>query len=192
MKSIIFSISLILSSLYSFGQFPNFVLQSQETMIAYLTENNVQFDKGDLVALKDISVFSNYNDSQKLTVPEAYFFNKDGYRVKGFDGTSCGSEITGLKKINKKSFIKDDKINDWVKNFTFFQNIDEDLLNSGYDFFVIINWATYLPKENQTSFNWYNALKQEKGYKIKIYLCNLDIQKDWELSQEQRDFLRIK
>ena len=192
MKSILLSLSFILSSICSFGQLPSFTKQSKETIILFLNDNKVPVDIKDLVTLKDVNVFSYYNSTEKLTVPEAYFFNKDGYRVKNFNGTSCGNEITGLKKINKKSFDKDDSIKDWVKNFTFFKQDGEDLLNSGYDFFIVINWATFLPTENEVSFNWYKTLKEQKEYKIKIFLSNLDIQKDWELTQAQKDALHLE
>ncbi len=190
MKNLFFI--LLFLSYNLFAQQPTFTRQTSESLIKYLTDNNVQFDKADITTLRDINIFSYYNSTEKLTVPEAYFFNREGYRINGFSGTDCGNEITGLQKINKKSFDKNETINDWVSYFSFIQpNKEEDLLNSGYDFFVVINWAVFLPKMNEVSFNWYYALKKEKKYKIRIFLSNLDIQKDWELNQAQKDALNL-
>jgi hypothetical protein len=165
--------------------------ENLESLTSYLTDNNVEFEKKDLATLKDMDVFSMYNTYKLLVVPEAYFFNKEGYRVKGFNGADCAQAIQNLEKINKKRIDKLDTISNWIKYFTFFDNTDEDVLNSGYDFFIIINWAKFSPKEDEISFNWYRSLKTESKYKIKIIFANLDIQEDWVLSDVQKKGLKL-
>lgn len=189
-------ILLIISFFFTFNvwsQLPTFNIQNEESLYKYLKDNNVEFNKADIVTLKDINSFSYYNETDKLTVPEAYFFNRKGFRLKGnFDATSCGQTINNLEKLNKKSFDKTDSIDNWIKEFKFLQPQSSDLYNSGYDGFIIINWAIFLPKMNEASFNWYKSLKDEKKYKIKIILLNLDIQDNWELNQAHKDALHLE
>ncbi len=160
-----------------------FTNENLKSLLTYLKEQNVAFEIKDLATLKNINNFSFYNTNELLVVPEAYFFNKEGFRVKGFQGTGCGQLIKDLEKINKKRVDKSDTITKWTEHLSFFENNEEILLESGYDFFIIINWAKYLPKENEISFNWYNSLKVENTYKIKIILLNLDVQDNWILSE---------
>jgi len=190
------NILLILSFLLTYNTYSQAIIfnkQNEESLYKFLSNSNVEFDKSDIVTLKDINSFSLYNNTDKLTVPEAYFFNREGFRLKGnFDATSCGQAISSLEKLNKKSFYKNDTIDDWIRDFKYLHPQSSDLHNSEYDGFVIINWAIFLPTMNKVSFTWYKSLKEEKKYKIKVFLLNLDIQDSWEMSQEQKDALHLE
>lgn len=188
----IYSLIIILAFSFSHAQEINFSKENLESLSGYLKEQNINFDVKDLATLRGINDFSFYNRNELLVVPEAYFFNREGFRVKGYNGISCGQVIRDLEKINKKRVDKTDTIAKWAAHFSFFENNDEELLNSSYDFFVIINWAKYLPKENEVSFNWYNSLKTENPYKIKIIFLNLDVQENWISNEAQKKVLGLE
>ena len=187
----IFTILIILFFSFSNAQQINFSKENLASLSGYLKEQNVNFDIKDLATLKNINAFSFYNSNELLVVPEAYFFNREGFRVKGYNGISCDQVIRDLEKINKKRVDKSDTITKWKEHISFFENNDEELINSGYDFFVIINWAKYLPKENKVSFNWYNSIKAENPYKIKIIFLNLDVQENWIINETQKKVLGL-
>jgi hypothetical protein len=60
-----------------------------------------------------------------------------------------------------------------------------------YDIYVLINWAIFLDSNNETSFNWYTSLKNNKELKIKVILINLDVQEIWNLTDGQKEFLGV-
>lgn len=185
MKNFLFSFFIfLLSFACQSQQSPSFQVQNRESLFKFLETNNISFDKKDVAVLKDMKTFTVYNANDMLTVPEAYFFNNQGQRVKGFKGVACGQAIQNLEKINKKASDKKDTINKWFDNFTFLESPKDSFTD--YDFYVIINWATFLPEENKISFNWYQSLKENKQHKIKIVLLSLDIQDNWALNDAQK------
>lgn len=158
----------------------------------FLSENNVVFESKDLATLKNVKMLWMYNSHKLLVVPDVYFFNRDGFRVKNFNAGNCGQELQQLEKINKKKIDKSDNITKWKSYFTFFEDDDENILESDYDFFIIINWAKFTPKQNEIPFAWYSSLKKNKEYKIKIIFLNLDVQADWVLTDAEKKVLKLE
>ena len=66
-----------------------------------------------------------------------------------------------------------------------------DISSDDYDIYVLINWAIFLDSNNETSFNWYTSLKNNKELKIKVLLINLDVQETWQLTDKQKEFLGV-
>lgn len=57
----------------------------------YLHKAQLGFDEKDLAVLNDINAFAAFNSTGRLSLPEAYFFNREGKRVKdNFRGTVVG------------------------------------------------------------------------------------------------------
>jgi hypothetical protein len=155
----------------------------------------VDFDEKDLAVLNNVNAFAVFNDKERISVPEAYFFNKEGKRVKdNFRGTSCGQVISNPEKISKAPASGDEHLNEWLKYISLYKAGGENVISGAYDAYVIIPWAIFLTSVskdiNQTSFNWYRSLKDYKN--IKVILLNLDVQQGWELSNEQKSAFGIK
>ena len=55
---------------------------NQDSIFNYLAKYKISYDLDDLAILKNIKVFSNYSVTERLAVPEAYFFNTDGFLLK--------------------------------------------------------------------------------------------------------------
>lgn len=171
-----------------------FTREDASSLLEYLNDNNVKYDKTDIATLNHINAFIEYNKTEKLVVPEAYFFNKDGNRVsENFQGEACGKVIKNIDKINTTATDKAETINDWLKNFDFPISEGQNPFENTYDGYVIINWAKFVGKKsNSTAFNWYESLKENKDLKIKVILVSLDIQADWELNDKQKNALGLE
>jgi hypothetical protein len=173
-----------------------FNVQTDTTLLQLLDQNNVSYAKEDIATLKDITALYKFSDEDKISIPEAYFFNKDGYRVRdNFKGTSCGQVITNIDKIKDAPTDKKELITDWIKDINFMS--DPEIVNEGYDAYVIISWGVFLDKDlhaaNETAFKWYESLKKDnKSLKIKAILLNLDVQDRWNLTEAQKVSLGIK
>lgn len=163
---------------------------NQDSLFNYLNKNQISYDLDDLAILKDIKVFSNYSATERLAVPEAYFFNKDGFLLKNKNkGISCGATIKDLTKIMKSKIDINQQLSTWFEELTFLGT--QSSLEETYDICVLINWAIFLDSNNQTSFNWYQSLKENKVLKVKVVLVNLDVQESWNLTKGQKQFLGI-
>lgn len=163
---------------------------NQDSLFNYLNKNQISYDLDNLAILKDIKVFSNYSATERLAVPEAYFFNKDGFLLKNKNkGISCGATIKDLTKIMKSKIDINQQLSTWFEELTFLGT--QPSLEETYDIYVLINWAIFLDSNNQTSFNWYQSLKENKVLKVKVVLVNLDVQESWNLTKGQKQFLGI-
>ena len=60
----------------------NFKIENEKSIVDYLDEKKLVYNLEDIAILKDIKVFSDYGKTERLVVPEAYFFNKEGFLLK--------------------------------------------------------------------------------------------------------------
>lgn len=177
-----------------------FEREDKESIEAFLNNKNINYDIQELATLNHINTFIDFNSEGKLVVPEAYFFNKSGYRVKDdFNGTRCSLVISNIDQVNSATANSEEKIDDWLKDIKLLHEHkgSSKIFDEDYDLYVIINWSIYADKilkghATETSFLWYNDLKKNnRGLNIKIILLNLDIQKDWEMTEAQNEVLGL-
>mgnify|MGYP005845300111 CR=1 FL=1 len=174
----------------------NFTRETPASLQSFL-DGRVEYDKADIATLNSINALVAYNDSERLSVPEAYFFNRHGYRVKNnFRGTNCGQVIKNTHQINTAPSDNKEHIDDWIKDYTF--PLGEDTLsNTGgdYDAYIIITWAKFVEQlsssSNENAINWYRSVKELNSMRIKVIFLNLDIQESWTLTDEQEKALGL-
>lgn len=150
----------------------------------------MNFEENDLYTIKSFNSFAQLNNDDKLQVPEILFFNSDGNLVKNrFNNNECSQVINDIEKIDKLKFDKNLTINDWLKHIL---PINQDTTTTG-NIYIIINWAKFVDKFNEQSFEWYNELKnQNSNLKVNCILLNLDIQEKWNLTELQKKALNIE
>lgn len=167
----------------------SFTIENKETLNNYLIDNEVKLEENDLYTIKDFNSFVYLNNNDKLQVPEILFFNSNGYLVKNrFNDNECSQVINEIEKINSLKFNKNVTINDWLK---YISPLHQDLTEKN-NIYVIINWAKFVDKFNEQSFEWYNQLKNSNSnLKINCILLNLDIQEKWNLTEQQKKALNI-
>jgi len=168
-----------------------FKKETAESLQAYLNEKNVSYDNTDIAVLNSIDAMLYYNSNGRISVPEAYFFNRDGFRVKdSFKGTRCGQVINNTNQINAAPSDNKEHIGEWLKDFSFpLQESSPESYEGMYDAYIIISWAKFVDQisssSNESAINWYNSLKNNKEMKIKTIFLNLDVQESWVLTEEQ-------
>ncbi|AXG73652.1 hypothetical protein DVK85_05155 [Flavobacterium arcticum] len=159
-------------------------------MTNYLNKKGYEVSANEIATLNGINTFIEYNNSEKLVIPEAYFFNKDGYLISGFEGTGCGMAISNIDEISNASSDNKEHFKDWITNYNF---LSSDNTEASYDAYVIINWAMFVDGMNDdTSYNWYKSLKNNKDLNIRIIFLNLDIQENWKLSDDNKKVLGLE
>jgi len=103
-------------------------------------DGRVEYDKADIATLNHINALVSYSDAGKFSVPEAYFFNKEGYQVKdNFKGTNCGQVIKNTGQINTAPPDNKQHITDWMKDYSFpFEEGTPSNAGGEYDAYVVI------------------------------------------------------
>jgi|SRR5690606_24171647 len=189
---IIFLLSFCFSCTITKNKEIKFVKHTNESLIIFLKSKNVDFDIKDIAYLKEFESFAEFNNSNKLVVPEAYFFNKDGYKIsQKFSEEQCGNLIKNINTISSYSYDKNDKISNWLDKISFIDDSvkDSEILNKNYDIYIIINWASFAEKTSNQSFNWYKSIKENKEFEIKVILLSLDIKEEWKITDYQNKVL---
>ena len=121
----------------------DFKIENQNSITKYLDEKKVEYTLDDIAILRDIKVFGDYGKTERLVVPEAYFFNKDGFLLKNNNkGVGCGASIKNLSKILKSKYDVNETISTRLKDYKILGN--NDVLTEQYDIYILINWAIFL------------------------------------------------
>jgi len=97
-----------------------------------------------------------------------------------------------VEQINSLEFDENIKIDYWIERI---KPMNQDLIENEdrKECTIIINWVKFIGKYNKYSFKFYNQLKNSPSYsKVNVIFLNLDIQEDWELTQEDKDALGIE
>ncbi len=63
---------------------------------------------------------------------------------------------------------------------------EKSIENQKSDFVVLVYWALYLGSMNQDVFDIISTLERNKEVSVKIYLVNMDFQKDWKMKEIPR------
>lgn len=170
--------------------------ETDSSMLAFLDKNNVEYKKEELATLNSAYAYGLFSNNGYLQVPEAHFFNRDGYRVNdNFKGAGCGQVIKNADKINTAPVSdKKEQLNAFAENFDFMAIPNETQVK--YDAYVVISWGIFADKDvheaNETAFKWYKSLKKDfPDMKIKVILLNIDLQEKWHLTKEQEEVLGV-
>jgi len=203
MKKIIFylfSFSFLLScKSITFTKKVEIKAENQNSLESYLNGFGVGTEH--LYVMKDLACFKEF--TKKMGLRDIFFFNSDGYLVEKRSDKECQISINEIEQVNsfeikkiEKSYELPDennvKIDYWLKRIKpMKQNPNE--IEVKKDYTVIVSWAKFIGRYNKKSFEWYNELKNSPSYsKINVIFLNLDIQEDWELTQEDKDALGME
>ncbi len=186
-------IFLMLISVTSFAQKKieiNFKIENDSTIIHYLKEKKVSFSSNQIATLKGIGTFAEYGRAERLVVPDAFFFNSKGELIKNKGkGMYCGAELKKLEKVSKMKSDPSQTLENFLKEITI---LDGSIItDENVDLYIFITWGKFLSAESETSLNWFSNLTDQENLKIKVLLLNLDIQENWNLTENQKEYLGI-
>ncbi len=164
--------------------------------IKHYLHKKVKTDNYKLLFFKNIEAMTSLSTDKKLSVPDAYFFNKKG-------------EFVTYKKSPKEcnayvdSFIKDLKQMDNIKgndsiNLYKLQNFLVDENKKPISFsknkrVLIMTFAKYLGKVNDKhTFDWFESINKlkSKNFEIEVYMLDSDFMDFWDIKKE--DLPKIK
>ena len=155
-----------------------------------MKENKIDFSNNQIATLKGIGSFGEYGRTEKLTVPDAYFFNSKGELIKNKGkGIYCGAELKKLEKVSKMKSDPNQTLKNFLNDITILDG--SKLTEDNVDIYIVIKWAKFLSSESETSLNWFSKLKKNENLKIKVLLLNLDVQESWKLTEGQKEYLGI-
>ncbi|MCO6175979.1 hypothetical protein NHF50_13080 [Flavobacterium sp. NRK F10] len=184
---------LMLVSITSFAQKKieiNFKIENDSTIIHYLKAKKVDFSNDQIATLKGIGTFAEFSKTGRLVVPDAFFFNSKGELIKNKGkGMYCGAELKKLEKISKMKSDPGQTLENFLKEITILDG--STITDENVDMYIFITWGKFLSAESETSLNWFSNLANQENLKIKVLLLNLDIQENWNLTENQKEYLGI-
>ncbi|PJX23294.1 hypothetical protein CAP47_06190 [Psychroflexus sp. S27] len=171
----------------------SFTLETKESLEKYLSTNNLNYEKNHLYTLKDIRTFAEFNEQDKLSLPQVLFFKKNGKQVKNvFNHNECTNIISDFNQINdlkidKSAFLFEellDKINPLYSN-----KVKDDMIS------VVIFYGKYVSSHksiNNQSFEWYEEVSKVNKNDVNILLVSLDVMQNWNLTKETKESIGIE
>ncbi len=162
--------------------------ETLETQRRFLQNNDVPVSE--FFYLKDFNSFASASKNKYLSIPDAFFFNKEGNLVRYKKSSSdCNAKvddfITDLKEFSNAPSDSLINVNKLLPLFESEAKIDLKKT----DVTVFLTWAVFAGDVNKDkTFEWIKLLKkaQEQGISVSYYLVNCDFQDSWGLTQEQR------
>lgn len=168
--------------------------ETPESLIEFLKKMNKSPE--DIYLFRDSSSYFHY-----LNIP---VFRKNLIGSMFFNGQGL---LTGVKDTNKcqwsvNAFIENlEHQKDFLADTSFrFQDLDKclvPLVNDGIcremmdpDFIVVINWGCFAGKLNQRFFDVSAMDGEKRDIRIRLVFLNIDMQKSWELTKDQK--LKLK
>ena len=101
----------------------------------------------------------------------------------------CGAELKKLEKVSKMKSDPSQTLENFLKEITI---LDGSIItDENVDLYIFITWGKFLSAESETSLNWFSNLTDQENLKIKVLLLNLDIQENWNLTENQKEYLGI-
>lgn len=183
---ILISCGIVAKKLYGIKKPKN---EDKNSIIKFLKKNNIEIKNVCIFnSLKSMQTYSNTN---KLSVPGALFFNKNGELIEYNKSLKeCTKNITAfindLKHFENRN-IKEGINQSYLISLTTPISSIESLESA--DINVYIFWTLYLGRLNKEStFEWIRLIKEAQisGVKVNYYLVNCDLQKNWESDLKSR------
>lgn len=173
----------------------DFKLETKESLEYYLSENDVDYSANHLYSLKDIQTFAEFNDQEKLSLPEVLFFNENGLQVKNaFNNKECTTILSDFEVIDNLEV--DPAAWDFDTLLKKLHPLHSREVKKGNNS-VVIFYGKYVSNEksiNKQSFEWYKEISKAANAKsnINILLASLDVMENWNLTEETKRSIGIQ
>lgn len=168
-------------------------LEDRKSIAKYLAKRSI--DTSGLYCFKDFMSFAIASQRNMINIPEAMFFNKDGYLVRyKKEAVECNAKVDDfINDLSHFSEIPPDKsIN--IQVFSDLLERHKDSIKPT-DINVFITWTVYAGKLNKDkAFAWVDLLEKakQKGMDVNVYLVNCDYLKTWNIPKVWQEQLKIK
>ncbi|MFC4739391.1 hypothetical protein ACFO3U_05240 [Flavobacterium ponti] len=143
---------------------------------------------------KDWESYKQAITSKYSSIPDAYFFNKNGefvtYKKTASD---CNAKVDEfIAELNNFSSIEGDKTKNISEIIPLLTNTKNEKIDLN-EVTVLISWASFIGKVNEDkAFEWIRILDEAKNNNVKVnyYLINYDLQKSWDLNEEDENEIK--
>lgn len=170
-------------------------LETYASTQKYLLKNNV--DTTRLVYFKDLQSFGYASKKKLLSIPDAFFFDKNGNFVDYRKSvTDCNAKIDGfINDLSTFNEAKKDSTKTLKELKRFLASCNNNLVTEKKaDINVYITWAKFAGALNrEKAFAWVKLLDEakQKGINVNYYLLNCDYQESWNMTKKEKEDLGL-
>ncbi len=166
---------------------PNF--ETTDSQEIFLKKNKVVV--ADFFYFRDFNSFVLASKNKYLSIPDAFFFNKEGNLVRYKKSSSdCNAKVDDfINDLNEFSKAPSDSSINVTKLLALFES-NNKIEYKKSEITVFLTWAVFAGKVNKDkTFEWIKLIAeaQKQGVKISYYLVNCDLQDSWGLTVEQKN-----
>lgn len=167
-------------------------LETDASIKRYITDH--QMDSTKVITFPSLMSFVAASQQKYLSIPDALFFNKDGFLVPyKSSAQACNADVS--KFIADLKNFETRPVNSQVRLAMLQGMLQQKQNEQQAGVTAYITWTKFSGRLNKTkAFEWVKALERarQEGVQVSYYLLNCDFQKSWNLSREQLNRLNLK
>jgi hypothetical protein len=156
--------------------------ENEQTIRQYLNKENLSDD--------NVFIIADSSSWQELwhrfnSLPEIYYFNRNGYHLLLRDSTQCNNEnyllLTALDTVRHDQIDSTFTFNMFISKL---RTLDGKEINTDQiekpDLYLAITWAVFMGQAVEKVKDWEKMLDTlDTGLKIKAFKVNFDVQDSW-------------
>lgn len=168
-------------------------IEDSKSIREYLRKYHM--DTVHVYVFKDLKSFAAASEMDFLNIPDATFFNKEGYFIPYKEpGVSCNASVGEfIAAMESMHVLKPDATKKMETLLALLETPQQHIPEA--DINVFITWTKYAGSLNKDkAFEWVKLLEsaKAKGIKANYYLVNCDYQKSWNIPKALYKKLGIK
>jgi hypothetical protein len=153
-------------------------VENEQSTGAYLANKGLDSTRN--LVLKSIGDYQKISREFTVGVPEAIFFNRQGYFIDYHSRPDCNANVDSfIMKLDTSSFLLLPKGELNASDLLFSTNSNANM-SSIPDYYVFFVWAKYADKiVAQRLISWVACINLNPNVKIEYYFLNVDFQEKW-------------
>jgi hypothetical protein len=159
------------------GNYKNPRKEDSLSVLTYCREKQVNYDQ--LWRIKSEESYNLLLKEKHIGVPNILIFNNKKNAITNEIQTECNWAKAGIVYDTNAIIIEIGDSTIFYKIMDNFVLVDDRTHSDSPDYYIIGNWAKYLPKLSNSLFETINQQKTQSNIKVKHILLNVDSQKDW-------------
>lgn len=165
-------------------------IENQETLKQFLVKNGFKDDL-QIFTFKDMNAF--HKAMNTTSVPNAKFFNKDGYFVSyQLSPEDCNAKvgpfIESAENINSLGFDESIKVEDFLTDIVELDTKAPFEIEEDVDAYLVLYWAKFIGGKlnRDKSLDWIQIYEEavQNGSKIQLVFLNMDYQEFWGITKD--------
>lgn len=156
--------------------------ETPESVLEFAKASNIYYDR--LYIPKSLQSFKEMNAAHLAAVPLIRIFDKNKDLLKTAIDNDCSWALADFfhRKQGEGLIVKHDS--SYAHTLQHITLLDVKSDQDTFDYYIMSNWAKYVPKLSNSLFEQISVLKKDLDMNVCFISINIDSQKEWEGEME--------